>query len=178
MSNDIHGRVLEIGDNNYTREFGGDRVIETDVLNSQEGVPGTTIVGDLGSAPQIPSNTFDGIILTQTLQYIYNVSAAVKTAHCILKPGGVLLATLPGISHNYDDPWTDIFCWKFTSVSARRLFEEMFSAENVSVRAFGNVLTATAFLQGLAVEELTEEELEYRDPGYEVTVTVRAVKRG
>ena len=177
-SDDIRGRVLEIGDNSYTSEFGGERVIESDVLNFQEGVPGTTIVGDLESAPQIPSNTFDCIILTQTLQLIYHVSAAVKTAHRVLKPGGVLLATFPGISQTYDDLWADKWYWNFTSVSAQRLFGEVFSVDNVSVRAFGNVLAATAFLQGLATEELTEEKLEYRDPGYEVTVTVRAEKRG
>ena len=177
-SHDIHGRVLEIGDNNYTREFGTDRVIESDVLNFQQGVPGTTIVGDLESAPQIPSNTFDCIILTQTLQLIYNVSAAVKTAHRILKPGGVLLATFPGISQTYDDLWADKWYWNFTVVSAQRLFEEVFSIENVTVQGFGNVLAATAFLQGLAVAELNQQELDYTDLGYEVTITARALKEG
>ena len=177
-SQDIHGRVLEIGDNNYTREFGGDRVMESDVLNYQEGVPSTTIVGDLESAPQIPSNTFDCIILTQTLQLIYDVSAAVKTARRILKPGGILLATFPGISQTYDDLWADKWHWNFTVVSAQRLFAEVFSVENVTVQGFGNVLTATAFLHGLAVAELNQQELDYRDLGYEVVITVRALKEG
>jgi hypothetical protein len=35
-----------------------------------------TIVADLTSADQIPSSTFDCIILTQTLQYIYDLPAA------------------------------------------------------------------------------------------------------
>ena len=61
-------------------------------------------------------------------------------------------------------------------VSAQRLFGEVFSVENVTVHALGNPLTATAFLQGLAVEELTLEELDYRHLGYDVTITARAVK--
>src|SRR6185503_497384 len=30
---DIQGHVLEIGDNNYTRKFGGDQVTQSDVLH-------------------------------------------------------------------------------------------------------------------------------------------------
>jgi hypothetical protein len=46
----------------------------------------------------------------------------------------------------------------------------------VEVQAHGNVLAATAFLQGLAAEELTQAELDYNDPDYEVNIAVRAVK--
>jgi len=38
------------------------------------------------------------------------------------------------------------------------------------------VLTAIAFLHGLAAEELRREELDYCDPDYEVLLTVRAAK--
>jgi len=72
------------------------------------------------------------------------------------------------------DRWGDY--WRFTSLSARRLFEEFFLPANVSVLAYGNVLTALAFLHGLAAEELKKEELNHRDPDYEVLVAVRAVK--
>jgi ubiquinone/menaquinone biosynthesis C-methylase UbiE len=123
------------------------------------------------------SSTFDCIIFTQTLQYIYNVRAAVGTLYRILKPHGILLATLPGITQisRYDmDRWGEY--WRFTSLSARRLFEEWFPSTEVMVHAYGNVLVATAFLQGLAVEELRKEELDYLDPDYEVLVTVRAAK--
>jgi hypothetical protein len=56
------------------------------------------------------------------------------------------------------------------------LFEEAFSAGDVHADAFGNVLAATAFLHGLAAEELTPSELDYRDPDYEFLITVIAVK--
>ncbi len=175
---DIRGRVLEIGDNSYTHRFGGDRVTISDVLHVVEGDPQATIIADLASADHIPSDTFDCIILTQTLQLIYDVRAAAKTLYRILKPAGVLLATFPGISQTYDNEWGDSWYWNLTSVSAQRLFEEAFPAANVRIETFGNVLAAISFLHGLAVEELTQEELDYHDPGYDLTITVRAVKPG
>src|SRR5215813_4804398 len=58
-SADILGHVLEIGDNTYTRKFGGDRVTRSDVLHAIEGNPKATMVADLTCAEHIPSGTFD-----------------------------------------------------------------------------------------------------------------------
>lgn len=174
-ANDIRGRVLEIEDDSYTRQFGGTRVTTRDVLHVAEGNPKATFVGDLTCADHIPSNIFDCVILTQTLQFIYDVHAALKTLYRILKPGGVLLATFPGISQ-IDQEWADIQYWGFTTLSAQKLFTEIFPVENVTVEAHGNVLAAIAFLHGLAAEEMRPEELDYRDPIYQVLITVRAVK--
>jgi SAM-dependent methyltransferase len=174
---DIRGHVLEIGEDTYTRRFGGDRVARSDVLHVQEGNPKATVVADLTCADSIPSDAFDCIIFTQTLQFIYDVRAAIRHLHRILKPGGVLLATFPGISQisRYDmDRWGDY--WRFTTLSARRLFEEVFPPGKVTVRAYGNVLAAVAFLHGLAAEELRREELDYHDPDYELIITLRALK--
>ena len=121
-SNDIYGRVLEIGDATYTGNFGGDRVTKSDVLHVKEGNAIATIVADLTDADHIPSDTFDSFILTQTLQLIYEVRLALKTIYRILKPGGVVLATVPGITQLSDPEWRDTWYWNFTTVSARRLF--------------------------------------------------------
>jgi glycosyltransferase involved in cell wall biosynthesis/SAM-dependent methyltransferase len=172
----IQGHVLEIGDDTYTRRFGGEQVTKRDVLHISEGNLDATIVGDLTCADFIPSDTFDCVILTQTLHLIYDVRAALKTVYRIMKPGGVLLATLPGISQMSKDCWREYWCWSFTHVSARRLFEEFFPTANVSVEVSGNVLAAIAFLHGLAAEELRQEELDYRDSHYEVSIMVRAFK--
>jgi SAM-dependent methyltransferase len=174
---DIRERMLEVGDNSYTRKFGGERVTTSEVLHVQLNSPHATIVADLTRADHIASNIFDCIVLTQTLPYIYNTHAAVKALHRILKPGGVVLATGGGISQisRWDmDRWGHY--WNFTTLSARCVFEEVFPAENVRVESSGNVLAGTAFLHGLAAEELRAEELDYRDPDYELVITVRAVK--
>jgi len=174
---DIRGCVLEIADNNYTRRFGGEHVTQSEVLHVQEGNPRATIVADLTSGDHLAAAAFDCIILTQTLQFIYNARAAIQTLYRILKPGGTLLATIPGISQisRYDmDRWGEY--WRFTTLSARRLFEEAFPTGDVWITAYGNVLSANAYLYGLAAEELRQEELDYRDPDYEVLIAVRAVK--
>jgi glycosyltransferase involved in cell wall biosynthesis len=174
---DIRGHVLEIADDAYTRQFGGDRVTSSEVLHVTKGDSKATIVADLTDAHHIPSTSFDCVILTQTLQFIYDVRAALATIYRILKPGGVVLATVPGISQisQYDmEQWGHF--WSFTTLSARRLFGEAFRGSHVTVEAYGNVLAATAFLQGLATQELKQKELDHRDPDYEVVITVRAVK--
>jgi SAM-dependent methyltransferase len=176
---DIKGHVLEIADNNYTRQFGKDRVTKSDVLHAMPGNPMATIVGDLSQAEHIPYNSFDCVILTQTLQVIYDFRGALQTIFRILKPGGVLLTTFPGICQisGYDrERWG--YFWSFTSLSARRMFEEVFPSDCVQVNASGNVLVATAFLYGMVTEELKREELDHKDPDYEVVITVRAVKPG
>jgi SAM-dependent methyltransferase len=173
-SGDIRGRVLEVGDHTYTVRFGADRVTMSDVLHVSPGNPQATLQGDLSRADHIPSNSFDCILLTQTLHLIYDLPAAAAALRRILKPGGVLLATVPGLSQLEDGQWASTWYWSFTGLSASRLFSQMFS--DVEVKTHGNVLVATAFLQGMAAEELRGDELETDDPLYQLVITIRAVK--
>jgi SAM-dependent methyltransferase len=173
---DIRGRVLEIAAPDYTTRFG--RGVErVDILMATDGNPQATIVGDLVDAPQIASDAFDCAIVTQTLQFVYDVRAALATLHRILAPGGVLLATVPGItkiSPPEDEQYGE--WWHFTARSAQRLAEEAFGVGNVEARSYGNVLSAAGFLYGLAASDLTPDELWARDRLYEVIVCIRGVK--
>jgi len=174
---DIRGRVLEIADNAYTKRFGGSHVSRSDVLHAGEGNPQATINSDLTDEDLPFADTFDCIICTQTLQFIYNKQAAIKNLYRLLKPGGTLLATLPGISQisRYDmERWGDY--WRFTTLSVRRLCEEHFSPDDIEVQAHGNVLASLAFLEGLAAGELKKQELDYNDPDYQLLITLRATK--
>jgi glycosyltransferase involved in cell wall biosynthesis len=173
---DVRGRVLEIGDASYTRQFGGDRVTQVDVLNVDRSDPATTIVADLTDAPHIPTETFDCIICTQTLQFIFDVSLAMQTLHRILKPGGVLLLTAPGITQLTDDNWQASWYWSFTIPSLTRLAGHYFGTHAVTAVSYGNVLAATSFLHGLAREELREQELTAQDSAFPVVIGLRAVK--
>jgi SAM-dependent methyltransferase len=178
-SSDVGGQVLEIGEDTYTRRFGGDRVVRSDVLHVRPGAPGATIIADLTSAVHIPADSFDCIIMTQTLQFIYDTRAAIRTLYRILRPRGVLLATFPGISqiarHDMEN-WGEY--WRFTTLSARMLFAEVFPEDCVTVRAYGNVLAAIAFLHGIVSAELNGDELDCHDPDYEVLITSRVMKPG
>lgn len=175
-AHDIRGRVLEIAAPDYTSRFGRG-VTSVDILMAEDGNPEATIVGDLVDAPQIPNAAFDCAIVTQTLQFIYDVRGALATLERVLAPGGVLLATAPGltkISPREDAAYGE--WWHYTARSMRRLGAEAFGEGNVEVESYGNVLAATGFLYGLAASDLTVGELAARDPLYEVVVGLRAVK--
>jgi SAM-dependent methyltransferase len=173
---DVAGRTLEIGDDEYTRRYGGGRATRRDVLHVHGRNPAATIVGDLIHAPQIGDGMFDCIVLTQTLHLIYEVDRAVATLHRILRPGGVVLATFPGISQLSHDEWSRTWSWGLGSRLARRLFASRFGQGNVTVEAHGNSLAAAAFLQGLATAELASAQLDRHEPGCELLVAVRAVR--
>lgn len=174
---DVQGYVLEIGDNTYTRRFGGGRVTQSVVLHVAEQKEVITLIGDLTTGENMPADTFDCVILTQTLNVIFDVPATLRTVYDILKPGGVVLITVPGISKisRYDmDRWG--YYWSFTTASMERLLTAVFSPDCVQIKAYGNVLAATAFLYGLASQELHRQELDSVDPDYELLITVRATK--
>jgi len=176
---DIHGRVLEVGDDGYTRRYGGDRVVRSDILSLTPDNPNATIVGDLARAGSLPTDTFDCLIVTQTLQFVFNAQAAVATLHRALKPGGVLLASIPGISQvcRYDmDRWGDY--WRFTDAAVRRLLTDEFGPGRVDVQAQGNVLAALGFLHGIGAAELTAAELDTVDADYQLLITAYARRSG
>jgi SAM-dependent methyltransferase len=175
---DIRGRVLEAGDASYTDRFGGGAVSRSDVLHVRSDARGATIVGDLADGSTIPSDAFDCIVLTQTLHLIFDLRAAVATLHRALAPGGVLLATVPGISQLERGEWADTWYWSLTPAAARRLLESVFEPDAVTVAGHGNVLASVAFLEGLASAELEPTDLAVDDPAYPLVVTVRAVKAG
>jgi glycosyltransferase involved in cell wall biosynthesis/uncharacterized protein (DUF1330 family) len=177
QSADIRGHVLELADATYTTRFGGDKVIQSDVLHAIEGNPAATIVADLTCADKISSDTFDCIILTQALLLIYDVKVAIQTVYRILRPGGVVLITVPGITQIIRNDMEQYGqYWSFTEQSISKLLGEFFLNENVETHSFGNVLTTSAFLYNLAVEDLSKGELDYHDPDYQLIIGARAVK--
>ena len=132
---------------------------------------------DLANCHEIPSDTFDCILCTQVLLLVFDLKNAIRSLYRILKPGGVLLLTAPGIQKiSRGDMEIGGEYWRFTTLSMRRLFEEMFPPDGVQVRNYGNVLAATAFLHGLSVEDVDPEDLEYTDPDFPVSIALRAVK--
>jgi SAM-dependent methyltransferase len=177
FSSDVQGRCLEVADNSYTLRFGGNRVTRSDVLHNAEGRSQATLVLDLVETANAPENLFDCIICTQTLHLIFDIGAAIRTLNKLLKPGGVLLLTGPAITQisRYDmDRHGDH--WRFTSATLHRLFDASGGWTEPELRTYGNVYAATAFLHGLAVEELDPDKLSHFDPDYEMLTGVRTQK--
>ena len=89
---DIKGHVLEVLDNRYTRQFGGSSVTHSDVLQIEPANRDATIIGDLGTGENIPPETFDCMIVTQTLHLVYEVQSAIAHCYAALKPGGAAVS--------------------------------------------------------------------------------------
>jgi len=175
-ADEIRGHALEVGDDAYCRRYGGGRVTRQEVLHVDPDAAGATLTGDLAAGGVLPAAGLDSVVLTQTLHLIYDMPAAVAEIRRGLAPGGVALVTVPGISPIDAHDWGGTWCWSLTAHSAQRLFEDVFGPGKVQVESFGNAYAATAFLQGLAFEEVDRRKLDVQDPCYPVVVAVRAVR--
>ncbi|MBI2865279.1 MAG: methyltransferase domain-containing protein [Chloroflexi bacterium] len=172
----IRGAVLEVKDRTYTQRFGAG-VERSEILDIDPANPLATIVADLASANTLPSGRFDCFVLTQTLQLIPDIHAAIAHAYRLLRPGGVLLATLPGLCQ-VERAYAASDYWRLTPASCQLLFAEAFGEEHIAIRSYGNMLAAIAFLTGMASEELSQRELEFVDRLFPIVVAVRAEKTG
>jgi SAM-dependent methyltransferase len=169
---DITGRVLEVKDSSYTDRFGTD-VEASEVLDIDPGNERATLIADLALGDGLPEAEFDCFILTQTLQLVFDVPAALRQAARVLRPGGVLLVTVPVTSRICSPPLTDY--WRFTPLAVERLLAAAFPGGSVTVHGRGNVLSQVGFLQGLAAEEVPGG-LEVDDPLRPLIVCGRSVK--
>ncbi|GEO05596.1 hypothetical protein AAE02nite_32600 [Adhaeribacter aerolatus] len=172
----IKGNVLEIGDNEYTLRYGGKKVSKSDIFHVNADNPKATVIGDLSNAPHVPDNSYDCVILTQTLQFIYDFKGALQTCYRILKPGGTLLLTVPGISQIEYGDLEESWFWSFTRPSMQKAMTEIFPGTNVEVQNFGNVFVATALLYGMGLPEIKKEQMDFTDPHYQVIITVKGTK--
>jgi SAM-dependent methyltransferase len=169
----IKGHCLEFQEDFYTSRFGGSQVTKLDILNKETDNPHATIIADLTQPNDIPSNTFDCIICTYTLHIIPDLDYMVRELHRILKPGGVLLVAVPDITVNYSQ-YNEL--WRFTAKGLHLLLGKSFGNENVSVKTYGNSLTAAGELRGLSVPDFTAAQLNYHDPRYAIIVCGSCVK--
>ncbi len=175
-SSDIRGAVLEVQENDFTTKFGGSRVQSSSVVDLNESNPRATHLADLRCAPHIPTGSFDCIILTQTLHFIDDVDAVLSECRRLLRPDGVLLATLPCASRVCLEYGVDGDLWRMTPAGGRAVFEKAFGPAAVESTAYGNVLSNVAFLEGLACSDLTQEEFDIVDPYFPALVGIRARK--
>lgn len=174
FADDIRGHCLEFQENSYTTKFGGLRVTAIDILHKEAGNAAATIVADLTQPNQIPSNRFDCIICTHVLHIVAELDVFIAELHRILKPDGVLLVAVPHISMNGLE-WHEL--WRFTPEGLQTVLAKSFDSEAMTLRAYGNSLTAAGELRGVVTEEFTASELNTHDPRFASEICARAVKR-
>jgi hypothetical protein len=173
----ICGDVLEIAESTYTMKYGGERVNKSIVLHVSGESNNVNIIGNLETGDSIPGEIADCFILTQTLLCIFDVDSAIKNSIKILKPGGCLLLTVPGITQisRFDmDRWGHY--WSFTDLSLKRLLEKYTQPENISIKTYGNVKAASAFLYGLSCGDISKHDLDHHDSDYQVLIAASVRK--
>jgi hypothetical protein len=94
----IHGSVLEVKDNAYTTKFGNGRISQSTVVDIDATNPHATLIADLQLAGSLPPDSYDCIILTQTLHLLRRPRQCIENCFAALRSGGVLLATAPSVS--------------------------------------------------------------------------------
>lgn len=173
---DIHGAVLEVGGPVFSGRHGRG-VVSTDIVDIDGTNERATIVADLAAPDALPRAAFDCAVVPQTLQYVADPRAAVANLHDALRPGGVLLITVPVIA-KIDGHAADVDRWRVTPVGLRDLLAAWCPTAEVSVESAGNVLVATAFLQGIAAEEMRATDFDVIDPMFPMIAMARVVRAG
>ena len=163
---DSSGRTLEVGEDTYSRQFFP--LFAHDILDYSKGM-------DLTKYETLPKEIYDIFICTQTFHQIFDVKSALEGSRYLLKNNGVMLATVCGnitkLAHN--DEYEHY--WGFTKPSIERLVKDVFG-EEVYVEAYGNCMAATAFLQGISLEEVDRSLLDVRDTDYTICISIAARK--
>lgn len=171
---DVRGVVGEIADDGYTRMFGGAAVERAEIVDIDSANPRASIVADLAHPQGLPARAFDCLIVTQTLQYVSDPAAAVRTCEQALKPGGVLLLAVPALAAHDTVETDDSDFWRFWPAGLAHLLEGSFERDAIEVESRGNLVAAIAFLHGLAAEELRPAELAANDSRFPIVVHARA----
>jgi SAM-dependent methyltransferase len=170
ISPQVAGKILEIGGTPKDKDFYElNPGTSYQVLNIEPGL-GVDIVGDVHDSSIINSDTFDSIIIFNVLEHCYAPWIAVENIYKWLKPGGKCFAMVPSsirlhaTPKDYWRPLPDGFSWIFRNFSQQKLY------------VYGNPTTVIASYHGIAVEELTSEELDAFHPDYPVATCIVAEK--
>lgn len=166
----IKGRVLEIGDRTYTKQY-EKNVEESYCLHfDQTFLPNEKdFYGDLSNGIGMKKNFYDCIILTQVLNCIKDIRNTPKILIDSLKPNGTLLITVSGLSpiSRLDmERWG--YFWHFTDSGISSMFETEHT--ECYTETYGNFKVACAFLSGMSYCELNNKDLDYVDEDFQVFI--------
>lgn len=174
----IRGVVGEIAGTTLVDAYGGSRVTRTEVIDLDDDNPRVTLLADLGRPSSLPYSTFDCLVVVQTLQYVAEPDVAIANCMQALRPGGTLLLAVPALAAHDGHERDEDDHWRFWPGGVAALVARVAPGASVRTVAYGNLITALAFLHGLAAEELRPAELAPTDLRFPVVVCARIDRPG
>ena len=147
-----HGRFIDLGCGEMPyREFVEGRVEVYDSFDVQTRTSGVTYVGDIQNMQAVPSASYDSAACLEVLEHVPDPFQAAREIFRILRPGGVLVLSVPHLSRLHEEP-NDFY--RYTRYGVRRLLEQAgFQVDDVYQR--GSLFSflghqASTMLLGLA----------------------------
>lgn len=117
----VRGRLLDIGcgDMPYQELFAS-RANQVDTLDREARTEGVTYLGDVQAMTMISDGSYDSAVCLSVLEHVPDPVQALQEIARILKPGGVLLLSVPHLSRLHEEPH-DYF--RYTRYGLRALLE-------------------------------------------------------
>jgi SAM-dependent methyltransferase len=168
---DVRGRVLEVKEVRYATTFGtgvtSSHVVDIDPKNAA-----ASIVADLAVPSSLPAQRFDCAIITQTLQFVSDLDAALRNIYDALAPGGVALITMPAVSR-LEVTLASEERWRVLPRGLEALIARSCPGSTGEVRGYGGLPTCLGFLLSLGAEELDRSDLDHHDEHFPLLVAAR-----
>lgn len=170
IRDEVVGDTLEIGGKRQNQELYGFTRAASYLTMDVAPHPDVEVVADVHNAAAFPPGSVDTVVLLNVLEHCENPPLAVENVHRWLRDGGRVFCMVPnaqrvhGAPNDFWRPLPSAIDLLFSAFPERRLF------------VYGNALSAVASLLGVAAEELSGEDLDWRDDEYPVATCIVARK--
>jgi SAM-dependent methyltransferase len=104
----------------------------------------------IGSVEQLPfdNQTFDHVLSTQVLEHVRDPLSALRECERVLKPGGTIVFTVPGVWPAHEVPFD---YWRFTRYGVRSLLEQA-QFEQIAIESAGGFWASVGQLLNLELQ--------------------------